>query len=71
MTRQVADFLDEQLRPHGAGVVIEAEHTCMTLRGVRSQGATTVTSTLTGTLRANASSRAEFFALAGVSRIRT
>ena len=50
------------------GVVLEAEHTCMTLRGVRAHGATTVTSTLLGTLRADPRSRAEFFALAGVSR---
>jgi GTP cyclohydrolase I len=66
MTRQIAGFLDEQLNPVGAGVVLEAEHTCMTLRGVRSQGATTVTSTLTGALRADANARAEFLALAGV-----
>jgi GTP cyclohydrolase I len=71
MTRQLAGFLDEHLSPLGAGVVIEAEHTCMTLRGVRSQGTTTVTSTLTGTLRADASARAEFLALAGAPRRRT
>jgi GTP cyclohydrolase I len=67
MTRQVADFLDDELCPAGAGVVLEAEHTCMTLRGVRSHGATTVTSALTGTLRADARARAEFLALAGVA----
>jgi GTP cyclohydrolase IA len=66
MTRQIAGFLDEQLNPVGAGVVLEAEHTCMTLRGVRSHGATTVTSTLTGSLRADPNARAEFLALAGV-----
>jgi GTP cyclohydrolase IA len=66
MTRQIAGFLDDQLNPAGAGVVLEAEHTCMTLRGVRSHGATTVTSTLTGALRADADARAEFLALAGV-----
>jgi GTP cyclohydrolase IA len=70
LTRQVADFLGEHLDPLGAGVVIEAEHTCMTLRGARSQGTTTVTSTLTGTLRADANARAEFLALAGVTRHR-
>jgi GTP cyclohydrolase IA len=70
MTRQIADFLDDQLNPVGAGVVLEAEHTCMTLRGVRSHGATTVTSTLTGRLRADADARAEFLALAGVPRRR-
>jgi GTP cyclohydrolase IA len=66
LTRQVADCLAEHLRPRGTGVVLEAEHTCMTLRGVRALGATTVTSALLGSLRADARSRAEFFALAGV-----
>jgi len=66
LTKQVADFLAARLKPRGAGVVLEAEHSCMTLRGVRSLGASTVTSALHGTLRADARSRAEFFALAGV-----
>jgi GTP cyclohydrolase IA len=66
LTKQVADCLAARLRPRGAGVVLEAEHTCMTLRGVRALGATTVTSALLGALRADSRSRAEFFALAGV-----
>jgi GTP cyclohydrolase I len=66
LTKQVADCLDARLSPRGVGVVLEAEHTCMTLRGVRAIGATTVTSTTLGALRADARSRAEFFALAGV-----
>ena len=66
LTRQVADCLVERLRPRGAGVVLEAEHSCMTLRGVRATGSTTVTSALLGSLRTDARSRAEFFALAGV-----
>ena len=66
LTRQVADCLLERLRPRGAGVVLEAEHTCMTLRGVRAIGSTTVTSALLGTLRTDPRSRSEFFALAGV-----
>jgi GTP cyclohydrolase I len=66
LTKQIADCLSESLRPRGAGVVLEAEHSCMTLRGVRAYGATTVTSALAGILRADARSRAEFFALAGV-----
>ena len=66
LTRQVADCLATRLFPRGVGVVLEAEHTCMTLRGVRAIGAKTITSTLLGALRADASSRAEFFALAGV-----
>jgi len=47
-------------------VVIEAEHTCMTLRGVQAVGSTTMTSTMLGTLRADGRSRAEFFTLAGL-----
>ncbi|MFI9385813.1 GTP cyclohydrolase I FolE [Kutzneria sp. NPDC052558] len=66
LTKQVADWLNTQLQPKGVGVVIEAEHTCMTLRGVRAAGSSTVTSTLLGTLRSDARSRQEFFALAGV-----
>ena len=68
LTKQVAECLATRLRAPGVGVVLEAEHSCMTLRGVRAHGATTVTSTLLGTLRADPRSRAEFFALAGVSR---
>jgi GTP cyclohydrolase I len=67
LTKQVADWLCEQLSPKGVGVVIEAEHTCMTLRGVQATGSTTITSTLLGTLREDARSRQEFFALAGVN----
>ncbi|MFE9689607.1 GTP cyclohydrolase I FolE [Micromonospora sp. NPDC005806] len=65
LTKQVADWLALELAPKGVGVVIEAEHLCMSLRGVRAAGATTVTSTLLGTLRDDARSRAEFFSLAG------
>jgi GTP cyclohydrolase I len=66
LTMQVAKCLDANLRPQGVGVVLEAEHTCMTQRGVRALGATTVTSALLGTLRTDPRSRAEFFALARV-----
>jgi GTP cyclohydrolase IA len=62
LTRQVMAWLDEQLRPCGVGVVIEAEHTCMTLRGVRAAGALTRTSALSGALRENPAIRAEFLA---------
>lgn len=65
LTKQVADWLCEHLHPQGVGVVIEAEHTCMTLRGVHATGSTTVTSSLLGTLREDARSRQEFFALTG------
>jgi GTP cyclohydrolase IA len=64
MTKQIADWLDTQLGPRGVGVVIEAEHTCMTLRGVQARGSATVTSSLTGLLRTDERTRAEFLALA-------
>ncbi len=67
LTKQVADWLYGHLRPRAAGVVIEAEHTCMTLRGVQATGSRTVTSALLGTLRDDARSRQEFFALTGIS----
>ncbi|HYK27060.1 MAG TPA: GTP cyclohydrolase I [Streptosporangiaceae bacterium] len=66
LTKQIADCLSARLRPRGAGVVLEAEHSCMTLRGIRALGSTTITSTLLGTLRSDARSRAEFLGLAGV-----
>ena len=62
LTQQVTSWLDEQLRPGGVGVVIEAEHTCMTLRGVRAAGTLTRTSALSGSLRENPATRAEFLA---------
>src|SRR3954447_11863697 len=65
LTKQVADWLHDHLRPRGVGVVLEAEHLCMSLRGVRSAGSPTVTSTLLGTLREDPGSRAEFLALTG------
>ncbi len=64
LTKQVADWLDEELGARGVGVVITAEHTCMSLRGVRAAGSTTRTVALTGALRNDRSVRAEF--LAGV-----
>src|SRR5215472_15758015 len=66
LTMQVAKCLDANLQPRGVGVVLEAEHTCMTQRGIRSHGAATVTSALLGVLRTDPRSRAEFFALARV-----
>ncbi|WP_082404603.1 GTP cyclohydrolase I FolE [Saccharothrix sp. NRRL B-16348] len=66
LTKQVADWLRHHLAPRGIGVVVEAEHMCMSLRGVRASGARTVTSTLQGVLREDARSRQEFFALTGV-----
>jgi GTP cyclohydrolase IA len=66
LTQQVADWLRDNLNPRGVGVVIEAEHLCMSLRGVRARGARTTTSALHGLLREDARSRQEFFALSGM-----
>src|SRR3954462_6231042 len=63
LTQQVAGWLAEHLEPKGVGVVIEAEHLCMTLRGAPARGADTVTSAVRGVLRDDARSRQEFFAL--------
>jgi GTP cyclohydrolase I len=64
LTTQIADWLWAHLRPRGVGVVIEAEHLCLSLRGVRADGTSTVTSTMLGTLREDPRSRAEFLAFA-------
>jgi GTP cyclohydrolase IA len=64
LTQQVANWLQENLAPKGVGVTIEAEHLCMSLRGVRAAGARTVTSAVHGALRDDDRSRQEFFALA-------
>lgn len=66
LTKQVADWLQTHLAPQGVGVVIQAEHTCMTLRGVQAVGTTTMTSTLLGLLRTDARSRSEFLTLTGL-----
>jgi GTP cyclohydrolase IA len=66
MTMQIAKCLEANLHPAGVGVVLEAEHTCMTQRGIRALGSTTTTSALLGTLRTDPRSRAEFFSLARV-----
>jgi GTP cyclohydrolase I len=64
LTEQVADWLAGHLAARGVGVVMEAEHLCMSLRGVRARGSLTVTSALRGDLRTDARSRGEFLALA-------
>jgi GTP cyclohydrolase I len=67
LTSQVATWLQTHLEPKGVGVVIQAEHSCMTLRGVQATGSTTLTSTLLGRLRTDARSRTEFLTLTGAS----
>ena len=68
LTQQVADWLQTHLAPRGVGVVVEAEHLCMTMRGVRATGTSTVTSAVHGLLRDDARSRSEFFALTTAAR---
>jgi GTP cyclohydrolase I len=63
MTQQVADWLVRELDPRGVGVVLEAEHMCMRLRGARVTGTRTVTSALHGTVRDDARTRGEFLDL--------
>ena len=62
-TIHIADALEQRLEPRGVGVVLEAEHTCMSLRGARAAEARTTTSALRGLVRENPSSRAEFLTL--------
>jgi GTP cyclohydrolase I len=68
LTTQVAAWLQEQLRPKGVGVVLEAEHLCMSLRGVQKPGALTVTSALHGLVRDDPRTREEFLTLTGGRR---
>jgi GTP cyclohydrolase I len=65
MTQQIADWLEQELAPRGVGVVLSAEHMCMTIRGVRKPGARTVTSAVRGALRDDARTRQELFSLVG------
>jgi GTP cyclohydrolase IA len=65
LTVQIADWLEAELKPRGVGVVLSAEHTCMTIRGVLKPGARTVTSALRGSLRDDPSTRQELFSLVG------
>jgi GTP cyclohydrolase I len=65
LTTQVARWLCDTLEPRGVGVVIEAEHLCMSLRGVQKPGARTITSALHGVVRDDPRTRQEFLALTG------
>jgi GTP cyclohydrolase I len=63
LTVQVTKWLQEHLAPKGVGVVIEAEHMCMSMRGVQARGSRTIASSVHGVLREDARSKQEFFAL--------
>lgn len=66
LTRQIADCIGIELAPRGVGVVLEAEHLCMTLRGVQARGARTVTSSFAGLVRDDERTRGEFLTRCGV-----
>jgi len=63
LTSEVADIIMETVNPHGVAVVVEAEHLCMTMRGIKKPGSKTVTSALRGTVKADARTRAEVMML--------
>ena len=65
LTAQIANTIDEVLKPRGVAVIVEARHQCMTTRGVHKPDATLVTSRMLGELRENASTRREFMAILG------
>jgi len=63
MTTQIADAIDEAIKPEGVAVVIQAEHLCMIMRGIKKPGSNVITSALRGIFRRRADSRAEFLSL--------
>lgn len=63
MTTQIADAIDEAIKPEGVAVVIQAEHLCMIMRGIKKPGSNVITSAIRGLFRRRADSRAEFFSL--------
>lgn len=65
MTSQIAQAIEENLRPNGVAVMIEAEHMCMVMRGVRQLGSTTMTTTFTGRFKSDAAEQARFFKMIG------
>ena len=68
LTQQIADLIEEELGVAGVVVVVQAEHTCMSIRGVRKPGSETITSALRGVFKTNAASRAEVMSLINNSR---
>lgn len=63
LTSQIADFLDDELKPLGIAVVVEAQHLCMTMRGARAAGSMTQTSALRGVAKKDARTRSEIMSL--------
>jgi len=65
MTREIAQAIEHHLKPQGVGVVIEAQHLCMMMRGVEKHNSIATTSAMLGEFRENAATRMEFFSLLG------
>ena len=63
MTTQIADTIVDGIKPDGAGVIIQAEHLCMIMRGIKKPGSAIVTSALRGSFRHSTETLAEFFSL--------
>ena len=63
LTRQIADCIFEALQPDGVGVIVRAEHMCMTMRGIKKPGANVITSAVRGTFRSKTITRSEFLSL--------
>ena len=63
LTQQIADAIEKVLQPQAVAVIVEAEHTCMSGRGIKKHGASTVTSTMRGAFQTDASARAELMQL--------
>lgn len=63
LTHDIADFLDENLKPKGVAVILEAEHMCMSVRGAKASGSKTQTSALRGSMKSDAKTRAEVLSL--------
>lgn len=68
LTAQIADTINDVLKPRGVAVVIEAAHQCMTTRGIKKPGVVTITSRMLGCFRADAATRAEFFGMINAPR---
>ena len=66
LTAQIADFIQKEMDPKGVAVVVEAEHLCMTMRGIKAAGSQTQTSALRGIMRKDARTRAEVMTLLGL-----
>ncbi len=68
MSWQIANTLNDAIKPHGLGIIIETSHLCMMMRGVEKQNSRMVTSVMLGQMRRDANTRSEFLRLAGISR---